>query len=206
MGPHWDSVYQGQETETLGWYEATPTPSLEMIERCQLDPTDAILDVGAGSSTLFDHLLSRGYKNLIAVDLSLEALNRLELRIAESHPNHLHCIVDDITHPTELIKLQPVKLWHDRALLHFLHDQVDKQSYLSTLCRLLLPDGYVIIAAFSLNGAEQCTGLPVHRYNAEMLAEFLGPEFSLREQFDHTYHQPSGNPRPFIYTRFQRTG
>ena len=205
MDTHWDAIYSSNNTENLGWYEPVPTPSLQMIAGCQLTPRDAILDIGAGSSTLFDNLLKIGYQNLIAADLSKEALNRLEMRIADNHKKYLQLIVDDITHPAELTRLENIKLWHDRALLHFLHDQRNKQAYLDTLRKVIAPNGFIVIAAFSRRGAEKCSGLPVHRYSAEMLAEFLGPDFNLLEQVEHTYHQPSGSPRPFIYTRFQHS-
>jgi hypothetical protein len=68
-------------------------------------------------------------------------------------------------------------------------------------------EGYgirVIIAAFSLKGAKNCTGLDVKNYDHDLLAEFLGEDFKLLEYFDHTYHMPSGEPRPYIYTLFQK--
>lgn len=206
MEIHWDTIYNSNHTKNLGWYESTPDSSLDMIARCQLEPNDAILDVGAGSSTLVDHLLALGYQNIIAVDLSPTALHQIKMRIADNHRKHLRFITDDITHPTEMTTLENINLWHDRALLHFLHDPTEKQTYLAALRKVLAPDGFVIICAFSLDGADSCSGLPVHRYNAEMLADFLGAEFSLIDQFEYTFLMPSGSPRPFIYTRFQHRG
>ena len=65
-------------------------------------------------------------------------------------------------------------------------------------------NGFVIIAAFNLEGAEQCSGLPVFRYDEDMLQEQLGTGFSLLQAFDYTYQTPSGNPRAYVYTLFQR--
>ena len=182
-----------------------PAPSLDLIERCQLDPRDSILDIGAGSSTLFDHLIARGHQNLIAADISSHALERLKQRLDVRDSTKVEYFVDDITNPQHLNKLSDVKLWHDRALLHFLHDEAHMQAYLNTMNQVLAPEGFVIIAAFALYGAEKCTGLPVQRYSAEMLENFLGPEYTLLEQHDFIYHQPSGSERPFIYTRFRRS-
>lgn len=131
-------------------------------------------------------------------------MESLQRRLGDPSPAKVKYILDDITQPRRLTKLTGIRLWHDRALLHFLHEEAHKASYLDTLRRVLTPDGYVIIAAFSLDGAENCTGLPVHRYSVEMLSEFLGKEFTLLEGEEYIYHQPSGSPRPFIYTRFQR--
>lgn len=38
-----------------------------------------------------------------------------------------------------------------------------------------------------------------------MLGELVGPDFTLLETIDHTYIQPSGDPRPYVYARFKRT-
>jgi len=65
-------------------------------------------------------------------------------------------------------------------------------------------DGYVIIATFSLKGAKKCSGLDVKNYDQNMLAKFLGEDFSLLEFFDYTHYMPSGEPRPYIYTLFQK--
>ncbi len=76
--------------------------------------------------------------------------------------------------------------------------------YLSTLKKVINKGGYVIIATFSLKGAKKCSGLDIKNYDQNMLAEFLGEDFSLLEFFDYTYYMPSGQARPYIYTLFQR--
>lgn len=49
-----------------------------------------------------------------------------------------------------------------------------------------------------------CSGLPVRRYDAKMLEEFLGDDFTLLDHFDHVHYMPSGDPRPYVYTLFQK--
>ena len=78
------------------------------------------------------------------------------------------------------------------------------KMYLSTLKKVIKKGGYVIIAAFSLKGAKKCSGLDVKNYDQNMLAKFLGQDFSLLEHFDYTYYMPSGEPRPCIYALFQK--
>jgi hypothetical protein len=36
------------------------------------------------------------------------------------------------------------------------------------------------------------------------LADFLGKNFEMKAHFDYTYHMPSGDPRPYVYTLFQK--
>ena len=94
--------------------------------------------------------------------------------------------MDDITQAGELAELGPVDLWHDRAVLHFFQDSCSQDAYFQLMHKLVKPGGYVIIAAFNLNGASSCSGLPVYRYNAQMLQEKTGDAFQLLDAFDHT--------------------
>jgi SAM-dependent methyltransferase len=201
---HWNRLYASNPVQQLGWYEETPEPSLRLLAKCKLGCDDAILDIGAGASTFIDRLIERGFQNIIAADLSETALAHLQVRLGQGRAAQVKWIVDDVTRPTRLMKLGEITLWHDRALLHFLLDDNQRQAYLATLKNVVRPGGYVILAAFSLQGAHRCAGLDVRNYDQTMLAEFLGQEFEILEWFEHVYHMPSGDPRPYIYTCFQR--
>ncbi|MCK4992652.1 MAG: hypothetical protein KAS29_19270, partial [Bacteroidales bacterium] len=142
--------------------------------------------------------------NIIANDISSKALEALKFRLGSEHSSQVRWIVDDLTIPEDLLGLELIDLWHDRALLHFFQDAVSQDAYFNLLRTLVSQNGYVIIAAFNLKGAPKCSGLPVFRYNAPMLQEKLGEEFQLKEAFDYTYTQPSGDTREYVYTLFQR--
>jgi EEF1A lysine methyltransferase 2 len=202
---HWDRVYATTPVDGTGWYEREPAPSLALVARCGLAPDDPILDVGSGASTFADHLLDLGYRRIIATDISPVGLERLGERLGDRSPS-VERIVDDVTHPAQLRSLQGIALWHDRAALHFLTDPGDRAAYVDTLRAVLRPDGWAILAAFAPDGATHCSGLPVHRYDAAMLGELLGPEFELREALAHVYTNRRGEPRPYVYTLFRRTG
>ena len=62
-----------------------------------------------------------------------------------------------------------------------------------------------IFAEFPPHGAPKCAGLELHRYSVEELTQRLGPGFALVDHFDHTYINPAGDPRPYIYALFKRT-
>jgi cyclopropane fatty-acyl-phospholipid synthase-like methyltransferase len=200
---HWNSVYVKSPIEKLGWYEEDPEPSLRLIEKCNLNMNDIILNVGTGTSTLIDELLKKGYENIIANDLSSQALETLKSRLGKKN-NEVRWIVDDLTQPNELAKLEPIDLWHDRAVLHFFTNEKDRKIYFALLNKLVKANGYVIIAAFNLQGAEKCSGLPVFRYNANMLLNALGSSFEMIESFNYTYTMPSGDTREYIYTLFRK--
>lgn len=201
---HWEQVYEGQAVHKLGWFEESPDPSLELIETCRLGKEATMLHVGAGATTLVDVLLRKGYKKILANDISTSALEKLKARLGPELAGKVHWIVDDVTKPGQLNSLGPVILWHDRAVLHFFNDPSEQSGYFNLLRKLVKVEGYVIIAAFNLSGAEKCSGLPVVRYNETMLQEKLGEGFSLLKAFDFTYLMPSGDTREYIYTLFQR--
>jgi len=204
MKSHWEGVYRNSSVEKLGWYEANPEPSLGLIRQCNLHKHASILNVGTGASTLVDELLNEGYANVIANDISNAALTELRLRLGPEESKKVHWIVEDLCDPKELKSLTKIDLWHDRAVLHFLQDNSSQNTYFNLLRSLLAAEAYVLIAAFNLNGAERCSGLPVFRYNADMLQERLGQEFHMKEAFDYTYLMPSGDTREYVYTLFQR--
>jgi ubiquinone/menaquinone biosynthesis C-methylase UbiE len=201
---HWNSVYASKDINRLGWYEAAPEPSISLISKCPIGKDEPVLDVGAGASTLIDYLLDQGYGNITALDISETALQKLRGRLGEEKSRRVRWIVDDITEPAHVAELSDIALWHDRALLHFLLVEKEREMYLTVLKRVVRSGGYVIIAAFSLTGARKCSGLDVMNYDERILSDFLGKDFGLIEHFDHTYYTPSGQERPYIYTLFQR--
>jgi hypothetical protein len=226
MKEHWNEIYAWMDTDELGWYEEFPEPSLRLISRCNINKNEPILDVGTGSSTLIDNLISQGFKNIVATDISDIGIEKLKKRLENSKVlledskmlledskmlledskmlSLVKWIIDDITNPIHLQDLRDIAIWHDRALLHFLLKDAEQRKYLSLLNRVIKKDGYVIIATFSLKGLKKCAGLNVKNYDHNMLKEFLGENFDLVEYFDYVYHTPSGTERPYIYTLFQK--
>ena len=200
---HWNNAYTNTEANKLGWFEENPEPSLQLIEKCNLKPDASILNVGAGATTLVDELLKKGYTNVIANDLSETALEKLKERLGEKRIN-VKWIVDDLTNPKELINLDEIDLWHDRAVLHFFNNESEQNTYFNLVKTLVKVNGFVIVAAFNLNSAAKCSGLPVHRYNVQMLQDKLGKDFKLLEVFDYIYTMPSGDTRAYIYTLFRK--
>jgi len=199
---HWDKAYT-KDTNKLGWYEESPEQSLDLIKKCNLDKNSSILNVGAGTSTLIDELLNDDYKNVIASDLSSTALEKLQERLGEKS-NNIKWIIDDLTNPKELQKIEKIDLWHDRAVLHFFNEKEEQDAYFNLINQLIKKNGFVIIAAFNLQGATKCNGLYVFRYNKEMLQKRMGSDFELIEAFDYTYTNPFGDTREYIYTLFKR--
>jgi cyclopropane fatty-acyl-phospholipid synthase-like methyltransferase len=201
---YWNKAYENKDTKKLGWYEDCPEPSLQLIKKCNLNKEARLLNVGVGTTTLIDELIKLGYKNIIGSDISSTAVEKIKQRIGPAG-HDVKWIIDDLTNSKKLIDLRPVDLWNDRAVLHFFDKTEDQDAYFYLLNKLVKQNGFVIIAAFNLSGAIKCSGLPVFRYNQEMLEERLGNDFQCLDSFDFIYTMPGGEERPYIYTLFQRT-
>ncbi|MFK5856854.1 MAG: class I SAM-dependent methyltransferase [Bacteroidota bacterium] len=201
---HWNKVYRKNEIYKLGWFEDSPVPSLQLIKKCNLAKNAHLLNVGAGATTLVDELLDLGYNNVIANDLSSAALGKLKERLGERKSEKVHWVVDDLTASNSLYKIEKVDLWHDRAVLHFFTEESEQDAYFELLKKLVKNNGHVIIAAFNLKSATKCSGLPINRFDENLLQEKLGEDFELIEAFNHTYTMPSGDTRKYVYTLFSR--
>jgi cyclopropane fatty-acyl-phospholipid synthase-like methyltransferase len=177
---------------------------MKLVSKCKLAEDAKILNVGAGTTTLIDTLIEEGYNNIIANDLSRVALEKLDERIVNTYGYNLKCITDDLTNPTRLNKLTNVDLWIDRAVLHFFLEKDEQQAYFDLVKQTISKGGFVLIAVFALDGAPKCCNLDLKRYDIDMLQEQLGEEFQLVDAFNHTFINPRGGERPYVYTLFQR--
>lgn len=203
LAEYWCGKYTDVDYKKLGWYELESTPSLELIIKTKVDKNATIFNVGAGSTTLIDSLLDKGYTNLIANDISSCALKNIKNRIGAKQ-NLVEFIVDDLVNPTLLKSLPQVDIWNDRAVLHFFTEEKDQDTYFNLLKEKVKNNGFVILAEFNLQGATKCSGLDVKRYDTKMLQEKLGNDFKLLDNFNHNYTMPSGEIRKYVYTLFQR--
>lgn len=200
---HWEKVYSKTPFDKLGWYEKEAIPSLDLIQLCKLPKDAKILNVGAGATTFVDDLLELGYTNILVNDISEPAIEALKNRLTDEQINNVKFIVDDLTNPKELSKINYIDVWHDRAVLHFFTNENDQTTYFNLLRNTIKIGGFAIIAVFNLEGATKCSGLEVFRYNADMLQNKLGKDFNLIKTFNYIYKMPSGDDRSYVYTLFQ---
>jgi len=197
---HWEDVYEKKKIDEVSWYQTRPEVSLRMIREVRL-PLDApIIDVGGGASTLVDHLVDLGFKDLTVLDLSGKALERARQRLGDKAED-IRWIEADIL---EFNPKQTYAFWHDRAVFHFLMDQEDKRKYLHALDRALQPSAYAMIATFALDGPEKCSGLPVCRYSFESLHQALGFGYQLVLKDEERHKTPAGREQSFIYSLFRK--
>jgi len=84
---HWDTVYGTKATDEVSWYQRHPTTSLRLLTSVS-SPQDAVIDVGAGASTLLDSLLDSGWSDVTALDVSSTALALVRDRLHDHHRDH----------------------------------------------------------------------------------------------------------------------
>ena len=199
---HWEQVYTSKPATEVSWYQAAPERSLALVEKTQVSRDAPIIDVGGGASTLVDFLLDADYTDVTVLDLAAAAFRQARVRLAD-RADRVEWLVADVT------RFEPsrrYRLWHDRAVLHFLTDAADRERYIDVLRQTLEPDGHVVIATFGPDGPMRCSGLDIRRYNVDLLKELLGPEFALQSHELENHQTPTGAVQQFLYSCWTRRG
>jgi hypothetical protein len=197
---HWENVYAKKAENEVSWFQAEPVTSLEFIRRCGAGTDASIIDIGGGESRLVDRLLDAGYSDITILDLSENAIAATQKRLG-TRAARAQWIVADIA---DWRPSRKYRLWHDRAVLHFLTDPLDRQAYVANLLAATDPGSCIVISTFALDGPEKCSGLPVVRYSAETLAAELGPRVRLVDTQRDDHATPWGSIQRFQFSRFTR--
>jgi SAM-dependent methyltransferase len=199
---HWDGIYASRSAREVGWYAPHLEISLRWIEALNLARNDPVIDVGGGASTLVDDLLEAGHADITVVDLSGVALEATRDRLGE-HAGRVSWLEGDVT-ALEL-PCGRYRLWHDRAVFHFLIEAQARDCYRQALLNALAPGGYFVIGAFAPDAPPRCSGLPVRRYDSDLLTSTFGAEFELKRQTGEVHVTPSGVEQAYVYCLFQRS-
>jgi SAM-dependent methyltransferase len=197
---HWNRVYGTKAEGEVSWFQPRPERSLALIAAAAPDRSVPVIDVGGGASTLVDELLRAGYGDVSVLDISEAALGRSKARLG-AKAEGVAWIVADIT---DWKPARAFRVWHDRAVFHFLTDAARQAAYIEALRKATAPGSVCIIATFALDGPERCSGLPVQRYSAATLAARLGPEFALAAEEAERHVTPGGAAQSFMYSVFKR--
>ena len=193
---HWEKVYQTKSADAVSWFQEHATRSLEIIRSIGLTTDSQIIDVGGGASTLVDDLLTSGFEHLSVLDLSASALEVARNRLGPLGQN-VAWIAGDIRAVD--LPQHTYDIWHDRAVFHFLTDPADRMAYVRQVMRSVKSGGHVIVATFAPDGPEQCSGLPVARYDPGQLHDEFGPAFELLEHASEEHRTPWGSIQHFVY-------
>jgi SAM-dependent methyltransferase len=196
---HWHRVYSDKQPDEVSWFQATPAPSLAALDRLGAGPTQSLIDIGGGASTLVDALLQRGWRDVTVLDIAAPALRAAQARLGERAAD----VVWQVADITAWRPQRRYDIWHDRAVFHFLTAPEQRAAYLRALGDGLAAGGLAIIATFALDGPEKCSGLPVERYDADKLARTLGPGFHLEASWREEHLTPWQAIQTFTWCIFR---
>lgn len=198
---HWENIHQTKTPMQVSWYQEHSRLSLEYISRTGVDKTDQIIDIGGGTSTLVDDLLTNEYQHINVLDISAAALQTTQQRLG-ARANEVTWMEADITQAQ--LPYQFYDVWHDRAIFHFLTQPKDRQSYVRAVRHSVKPGGHVIVATFAPYGPDHCSGLEVVRYSEDSLHGEFGEDFKVVDSARETHHTPFGTEQRFIYCYCRR--
>jgi ubiquinone/menaquinone biosynthesis C-methylase UbiE len=193
---HWEKIYSTKTPDSVSWFQEHADLSVRLIRNTGLGKDAAVIDVGGGASRLVDDLVDEGYTDLTVLDLSSAAIAVANQRLGK-RANVVHWMEGDIT--SIELPMNRFDIWHDRAVFHFLTDPVDRHAYVERVMKAVRVGGHVIVATFAEDGPDQCSGLPVMRYEPETLHVEFGDAFQLVEHEKEAHLTPSGTVQQFVY-------
>ncbi len=193
---HWERVYRTKGPDQVSWFQPEARLSLELIQQAAPARDSAIIDVGAGASTLVDGLVTAGYGDITVLDLSVTALAQAQTRLSHAGRSVVWHHADVLT--VEL-PAAAFDVWHDRAVFHFLTDAADRARYVAQVRHAIRPGGFALVATFAEDGPTRCSGLDVARYSPETLHNEFGNDFHLVESRREEHSTPWGAPQIFTY-------
>ncbi|MDC1166035.1 methyltransferase domain-containing protein [Candidatus Thioglobus sp.] len=196
---HWDKVYTTKKHDQVSWHQDRSTISLDWILK-YTQQDDDIIDIGCGVSRLADNLLSEGYSKLSLLEISKNAIEAIQKRL-ESEKDQVSFYNQDIL---EFSSKKRFKLWHDRAVFHFLTNPDDQRIYIQKLYDYLQKDGYFLLATFSLDGPTECSELKVMQYDEKKITQLLGQSFKLIKTTTESHPHPNGSFQKFNYFLLQK--
>lgn len=195
IAAHWDDAYDQGDT-SRSWYQPQADVSLRLLGSVGVSPADAIVDVGGGASTLVDGLLDAGFTNVTVLDVSAAGMGIAQARLGE-RATYVHWLLADaLTWRAPA----PFRVWHDRAVLHFMTTAEQRDDYRAAMLAATAPGSTIILGTFGPAGPTSCSGLPVHRAGPEEMVEYLGDDFDVQRWLIEPHETPGGAAQQFLWT------
>jgi len=196
----WDWIYATRQMDAVGWNEPDPVTSRELVAEAMAGGGRSVIDVGGGGSRLVDHLVDLGLSPIAVLDISAAGLAVAQHRLGE-RAGAIEWIVGDAA---SLETVGQFDIWHDRGAFHFLLDDASRRHYIGLVQRTIPVGGSAIIATFADDGPERCSGMPVQRYEPDLLSQTFGDGFRLAGSRRYLHHTPLGVPQQFQYSTLER--
>ncbi len=198
---HWNTRFENTDPEALTWFDPEAAVTMELLGRFGSGDLSGLLDVGAGNSRLVDEMLGKGATDLTLFDISDAALAQTRVRLGP-RAGDVAFISGDIR------DWQPRRqwnIWHDRAVFHFMVSEVDQARYVRALDLATGTGALILLATFSPEGPEKCSGLPVARHDGHSLSNRLGHRYQLLHEERRDHITPGGKAQNFTHAVFRKT-
>ena len=91
-------------------------------------------------------------------------------------------------------------VWHDRAVLHFLTEDADRDRYRDHLLAGTAPGSLVVIGGFGPASPDTCSRLPVRRATPAEMTSWLGADFRVVDTRLDLFVTPHGDERQYVWT------
>jgi len=170
----WEARYQETPTEQLPWFHAGLDPDIaSAFEKLGLSG-GCLLDLGCGPGTQAVALAACGFE-VTASDVSETAVASAR-KLAQQKGADITFYVDDVL---QSALTGPFDTIIDRGIFHCFTDTDDQQAYLTTVGRLLRPDGLLLLKCFHRDETRE-EG-PPGRYGEEDIRHFFADGFKLME-------------------------
>ena len=195
---YWDDAYALGDG-TRSWFQVQAKLSLQMLDAAGVSPLDSLIDVGGGSSPLADALLSRAFKDITVLDISVTGMQYARRRLGDRASQVRWLVADVLTWQPE----RRYQVWHDRAVFHFLTGGEARQQYMHTLHAATTAVAVAVFGCFAPDGPRYCSGLPVARYSPDDLGGELGAQWMLIAQAREQHMTPAGVTQPLTWAAFR---
>ncbi len=189
---HWDTIFKTKDYTQVLWHQSTPTVSLDLVTACSTKD-DAIIDIGCGASFLVDNLIDKGYQNITLLDTSKRSLDIVKERLSDKAdiPSYICSDILDFS-PS-----QQFKIWHDRAVFHFLLHKNERIEYFNRVMETLTPGGIALISTFRVGGQTMCAGLEIVQYDRDKMLKELPQGLELVEYKEFTHMTPAESEQDY---------
>ena len=96
------------------------------------------------------------------------------------------------------------KLWHDRAVFHFLTKKNEINNYIKICENHIDINGFLIIGTFSEKGPLKCSGLEITRYSVNEIEKLFSNKFSLIHKLNTDHLTPFNTIQNFNFCVFKK--
>ena len=130
--------------------------SLRMIDAAGVRADASVIDLGRRASPLAGALLERGFRDVTVLDISAAGMAYARQHLG-ARAGQVQWLVADVR---TWAPGRRYRVWHDRAVFHFLIIAEERRQYLDVLESATEPGALAVFGCFAPDGPRQARALP----------------------------------------------